>query len=97
MIKPSQGRSRVVIEHITPQVDGGRHPVCRILGDTVDVTAVIFADGHDHVAARLLYRPDSESDWRFTPMIQGVNDLWSASFSVDKLGPWHYGILGWVD
>ena len=97
MIKPSQGRSRVVIEEITPQVDSGRHPVCRVVGDTVTVSAAIFADGHDHVAARLLYRSDAESEWRFTPMVAGVNDLWSASFIVDALGPWHFAILGWVD
>ncbi len=97
MIKPSQGRSRVVIEEITPQIDAGRHPVCRILGDTVNVTAAIFGDGHDHVAARLLYRPDRETAWRFTPMIATVNDLWSAAFTVDQMGPWHYAILGWVD
>jgi len=97
LIKPSQGRTRVVIEHIAPQVDAGRHPVCKIVGDNVAVSAVIFADGHDHVAARLLYRPDSEPEWRFTPMVQGINDQWSGSFTVDKLGPWHYTILGWVD
>ena len=97
MIKPSKGRARVVIEQITPEVDGGRHPVCRVLGDKVTITAAIFGDGHDHVAARLLYRPEAESEWRFTPMIAGVNDFWSASFTVDKLGPWHYAILGWID
>src|SRR6266567_2136883 len=97
LIKPSQGRSRVVIEHISPEVDAGRHPVCRILDDEVAVTAAIFADGHDHVAARLLYRPEAESEWRSTPMVAGVNDSWSGSFTVDQLGPWHYAILGWVD
>jgi len=97
LIKPSKGRARVVIEQITPEVDGGRHPVCRVLGDKVTITAAIFGDGHDHVAARLLYRPEAESEWRFTPMIAGVNDFWSASFTVDKLGPWHYAILGWID
>ena len=97
MIKPSQGRSRVVIEHITPQIDAGRHPVRRIVGDSIVVAAVIFADGHDHVAARLLYRPHSETEWRFTPMVQGVNDQWSGSFTVDQIGSWHYAILGWVD
>ncbi|KAA6456508.1 alpha-1,4-glucan--maltose-1-phosphate maltosyltransferase [Acidobacteria bacterium AB60] len=96
-MKPSQGRSRVVIEHITPQVDGGRHPACRVLGDTVVVNAVIFSDGHDHVSARLLYRPESESEWRSTQMIQGVNDQWSGTFVVDQIGPWQYAVLGSVD
>ena len=97
MIKPVQGRSRVVIEHITPEVDAGRHPVCRILGDRVTVSAAIFGDGHDHVAARLLYRPESKSGWRVTPMVAGVNDLWSASFIVDELGHWPYAVVGWID
>ena len=96
-MKPSHGRSRVVIEEITPQVDGGRHPVIRVLGDAVAVTAAIFADGHDHVAARLLYRRGSEKKWRFAPMTAGVNDFWSGSFKVDKLGPWQFAIQGWID
>lgn len=97
MNKPSHGRSRVVIEQITPQVDGGRHPACRIVGDEVTVTAAVFSDGHDHVAARLLYKPASEKQWRSTPMLAGVNDLWSASFRVDSLGTWQFTIQGWVD
>ena len=55
-MKPPNGRNRVVIEEINPQVDGGRHPVCRIVGDEVVVTAVIIADGHDHLGAQLLYQ-----------------------------------------
>ena len=61
---PSDGRRRVFIEEVKPQIDGGRHPVCRIIGDDLTVTAAIFADGHDHLAAQLLYRPKSERRWR---------------------------------
>jgi starch synthase (maltosyl-transferring) len=96
-MKPANGRSRVVIEDIAPQVDAGRHPVRRTVGDLVTVTAAVFGDGHDHVNARLLYRRDSERSWRFVPMTAGMNDLWSASFTVDKQGYWRYAVLGWVD
>lgn len=96
-MKPSKGRSRVVIEDILPQVDAGRHPLRRILGDEITVTAAVFADGHDHVLARLLYRRESERRWRFVPMKDVGNDLWSASFQVDSIGSWRYAILGWVD
>src|SRR5580698_11104368 len=96
-MKPAQGRNRVVIEAISPQVDAGRHPACRILGDEVVVTAAIFADGHDHLAARLLYRHNSERRWRFAPMTATTNDLWTGSFTADKLGFWSFTVMGWID
>ena len=96
-MKPSNGRNRVVIEEIRPIVDGGRYPVCRTLGDTVSITAAIFADGHDHLASRLLYKHSSERRWRIAPMVALNNDLWSGSFLVDKLGIWNFTIEGWID
>ena len=97
MTKPTQGRSRVVIEEISPQIDGGRYSACRIEGDEVIVTAAIFGDGHDHLAASLLYRPNSEKRWRSAPMLATNNDMWTGSFNVDKLGTWSFTVQGWVD
>ena len=96
-MKPAEGRKRVVIEDIKPQVDCGRYPTRRILGDRVDISAAIFSDGHDHVVPRLLFKHEGERDWRSTPMIALVNDMWTASFTVDQLGQWIYTIQGWVD
>ncbi len=96
-MKPSEGRRRVVIEEIQPEVNGGRYPAKRTLGDMVEVTAAIFSDGHDHVAARLLYRHSSEKHWQSTPFAALPNDMWKASFPVDRLGTWLYTVEGWVD
>jgi len=96
-MKPQHGRRRVVIEDVSPQVDGGRHAVRRIAGGEVVVTAAVFADGKDDLAARVLYRHSSENHWRFVTMRALGNDLWSAAFRVDKLGVWRFTILGWVD
>jgi starch synthase (maltosyl-transferring) len=96
-MKPDEGRKRVIIEAIQPQVDCGRYPPRRYLNDRVDVSAAIFSDGHDHVAARLLWKHASEHDWRSTPMTPLGNDLWSAAFTVDRLGPWVFTIQAWVD
>jgi starch synthase (maltosyl-transferring) len=93
----TEGRKRVIVEEIKPQVDCGRYPVRRILGDAVDVSAAIFSDGHDHVAARLLYKHASDRDWKIVRMTALPNDLWSASFPVDTLGEWSFKIEGWVD
>jgi starch synthase (maltosyl-transferring) len=96
-MKPTEGRRRVIIEEIQPSIDAGRYPVKRIIGDTVTVTAAIFSDGHDHVAARLLYRHASTKKWLTTPFTELTNDLWSATFPIDAIGLHHFTIEAWVD
>ena len=66
-LKPAEGRRRVIVEEISPQVDCGRYPVKRVLDDIVTVSAAFFADGHDHVAGRLLFRHESDRRWRSAP------------------------------
>ncbi|WP_260735357.1 alpha-1,4-glucan--maltose-1-phosphate maltosyltransferase [Tunturiibacter lichenicola] len=96
-MKPIEGRKRVVIEEVSPQVDGGRYPAKRTLDDVVTVTAAVFGDGHDHVSGRLLYRHSSKTEWHSTPLVPRTNDLWSAAFTADELGDWLFTIEGWVD
>ena len=98
-MKPQEGRKRVIIEEIQPTVDAGRYPAKRILGDQVEVTAAIFSDGHDHVGGRLLFRHSSERTWQTqtVPFREVGNDLWSATFSVDRVGLWYFTIEAWVD
>jgi starch synthase (maltosyl-transferring) len=96
-MKPSEGRRRVIIEAIQPSVDAGRYPAKRVLGDVVTVTAAIFSDGHDHVAARLLYRHAAQQEWLSVPFTALTNDLWTASFRVDQIGPWRFTVEAWVD
>jgi starch synthase (maltosyl-transferring) len=96
-MKPTEGRRRVVIEEIQPSIDAGRYPVKRIVGDTVTVTAAIFSDGHDHVAARLLYRHASTKKWQTAPFTALPNDLWSATFPIEAIGLHHFTIEAWVD
>ena len=96
-MKPVEGRKRIVIEEVTPQVNGGRYPVKRILGDVVTITCAAFGDGHDHVAARLLYKFEGDRRWQTLSFTANSNDLWSANFTVDKLGAWQYTIQAWVD
>ena len=94
---PVNGRRRVVIEDVSPQIDAGRHPVCRVVGDRLIVTAAIFADGKDELAARLLFRHSKDRRWSFAPMHANGNDLWGGAFTVDKLGGWSFTLVAWVD
>jgi starch synthase (maltosyl-transferring) len=96
-MKPVEGRKRIVIEEVEPQINAGRYPVKRVLGDLVTITCAAFGDGHDHVAARLLYRAAGERRWKTTPFAALGNDFWSASFTVDRLGGWEYTIQAWID
>jgi len=93
----ADGRVRVVIEHVTPAVDGGRFPVKRVLGDSVDVQADCLADGHDAVACALLWRQARQADWQRSAMKPLGNDRWSAAFTVTALGSWEYTVSAWVD
>jgi starch synthase (maltosyl-transferring) len=98
MLMPQQdGRRRVVIEGISPEVDGGRFPAKRTVGDLVVIEADIFTDGHDSVSAALLYRHEKSKSWSETPMKFLVNDRWCGEFRATELGRYHYKITGWVD
>ena len=69
------GRRRVVIEAVRPEIDAGRFPIKRCAGDRVVVEADVFADGHDALAALVLHRPAGDGEWREEPMEALPNDL----------------------
>lgn len=91
------GRSRVVIEGVRPEIDGGAFSIQRVPGEVVAVEADIFADGHDAVAASLLYRGPRDRSWKQVPMQPLGNDRWQAEFSIETLGEYRYTVEGWVD
>jgi starch synthase (maltosyl-transferring) len=91
------GRRRVVIESVTPEIDGGRFPAKRALGERVNVEADVFADGHDALACVLRWRHHSSTTWKDVPMVPTVNDRWRGEFMVGELGRYFYTIQGWVD
>jgi starch synthase (maltosyl-transferring) len=90
-------RKRIVIEGVDPEVDGGRFPVKRVVGDKVVVEADIFADGHDVLSAVLLYRKEGDPNWAKSPMEFLVNDRWRGSFIVNEPGRYQYTLIAWVD
>lgn len=92
-----QHPTRVVIEHVVPEVDAGRFAVKRVAGDTVRVEADIFADGHDELATRVFFRHGADEAWQEVPMVFRFNDHWVADFPVERLGPYYFRIEAWVD
>ena len=94
---PQDGRRRAVIEGVAPEIDGGRFPAKRIIGEKLTVQADIFVDGHDQVAALFLYRHHSEQHWHKVPMRPLVNDRWEASFVPKELGIHYYTVSARID
>jgi starch synthase (maltosyl-transferring) len=88
---------RVVVEAVTPEVDGGRTPVKRVQGDRVVVEADVFADGHDRVAAELRVRRPGAGVWEAVPMLPVGEDRFRGAFTVEELGEYRYQPTGWID
>ncbi|MGH7762836.1 MAG: alpha-1,4-glucan--maltose-1-phosphate maltosyltransferase [Candidatus Dormibacteraceae bacterium] len=91
------GRARVVIESVMPEIDSGRFPAKRVLGEAVAVEADVFADGHDSLGARVRYRHPSQAGWIDVPMSPLPNDRWHGEFIVTELGRYLFTVEGWVD
>jgi starch synthase (maltosyl-transferring) len=107
---PDEGRRRVVVEGVEPEIEGGRFPVKRTVGEKLVVEADAYTDGHDAIRARLAFRgpaagedggPDDGDGggdgWQHAPMEPLVNDRWRGELTVTHVGTWHYTVEAWVD
>ncbi len=92
-----EGRERIIIERVTPEVEGGRYPAKRVLGQSVRVEADIFADGHDTIAASLLFKGPGDRSWKTAAMSHLNNDRWMGEFMTEEIGIYRYTLQGWVD
>ena len=88
---------RVAIEKVTPEVDGGRFPVKRIVGDVLEVEADIFADGHEQIRAAVQFREVGSREWREAPLAHAGNDRWQGRVPLTALGRVEYTIAAWRD
>lgn len=78
-------------------MEGGRFPVKRIEGDVVNVSANVFADGHDLLSAALRCRKIGDESWAEAPMRELGNDAWAGEFTAGPPGFYEYTIEAWVD
>jgi starch synthase (maltosyl-transferring) len=94
----SRALAPIVIERVRPEIDAGRFPAKRVLGEACLVSADIFKDGHDQLAARVRYRSPGESEWSYVAMPCDSNtDRWSGAFLLDRIGEWRFTIEAWTD
>ncbi|MCB1191827.1 MAG: alpha-1,4-glucan--maltose-1-phosphate maltosyltransferase [Leptospiraceae bacterium] len=88
---------RPIIEQVTPEINCGRYPIKRVVGDKVNLRVIIISDGHDELSARVLFKKKSETNWSEKPLKLLWNDIWLGDFSVDSLEDYYYTIEAWVD
>ncbi len=90
-------RQRVIIHSVTPEIEGGRYPVKRVVGERVEVKCVAFGDGHDHIRVAIRYKHLDAADWATAWMTELGNDRYVGSFDVTERGHYKYELEGWVD
>ena len=92
-----EGRRRVVLERLQPEIDAGRYAIKRTPGEPVLVEVDAFADGHDILGAVVRYRHEGDPAWSESPMKSLINDRWIGTFTVGDVGRYTYTVQAWVD
>jgi starch synthase (maltosyl-transferring) len=90
-------KSRIAIEAINIDIDGGRFAAKAAAGLSLVISADIFGDGHERLAAAVLHRMDDEADWRETPLELVENDRWEAPIVMPRAGRGRVRLAAWRD
>lgn len=96
-MKATNGKKRVVIIDVSPQVESGIYPAKAVLHEPVIISANIFCDGHDVIAANVLLRHKDEKLWKEFPLQLINNDHWEFVFVPGKLGFYQFQVIAWID
>ena len=94
---PTRGLEHLTIECVTPELDYGRYPVKRIVGDVVQVGADVLKEGHDVTAAQIVVRSPGRTAWPVPMQYNADADRWFGEFTVDEIGRWHFTVEAWTD
>jgi starch synthase (maltosyl-transferring) len=95
--RQAAAQPRVAIEAVTPSVEHGRYPAKLLAGTVVDIEADLICDGHDKIAARLLWREPDSATWQSAPMRLLANDRWTGRLPLNAIGIVHFAVEAWRD
>lgn len=90
---------RIPVLDIRPQIDCGRRPAKAVVGETFEVSATVFREGHDAVAANVVLRNPAGRCGPWTPMRERApgTDRWSAEVTPAVEGRWSFTVEAWSD
>jgi starch synthase (maltosyl-transferring) len=80
-------------------VDHGRRPAKAVAGESFEVSATVFREGHDAVAANVVLRSPRGRTGPWTPMreLAPGTDRWGAQVTPTSEGRWTYTVEAWGD
>ncbi|CAM5626249.1 alpha-1,4-glucan--maltose-1-phosphate maltosyltransferase [Streptomyces pilosus] len=98
-MKTTRTIGRVPVRDVRPAVDCGRRPAKAVTGEAFEVTATVFREGHDAVAANVVLKDPEGRPGPFTPMreLAPGTDRWGAEVAADGPGLWTYRVEAWSD
>ncbi|MBH1933805.1 alpha-1,4-glucan--maltose-1-phosphate maltosyltransferase [Streptomyces sp. AV19] len=90
---------RIPVLDLAPLVDCGRRPAKAVVGESFEVTATVFREGHDAVGANVVLRDATGRCGPWTPMreLAPGTDRWGAEVTPDAEGRWTYAVEAWSD
>src|SRR5581483_11546474 len=94
---PKTQPSRILIQSVEPIVGCGTYPVKRTVGETVEVYATVFKDGHDTLGGAVRVRGPGDRRFKEVRLRPFGNDRFGGSFVVDRPGRWQFAVSAWTD
>ncbi|MCC8336154.1 alpha-1,4-glucan--maltose-1-phosphate maltosyltransferase [Streptomyces sp. R1] len=93
------GIGRIPVRDVHPVVENGRRPAKAVTGETFEVTATVFREGHDAVAANVVLKDPEGRPGPWTPMreLAPGSDRWGAEVTPGAPGEWTYRVEAWSD
>ncbi|MEW1684739.1 maltotransferase domain-containing protein, partial [Streptomyces sp. T12] len=96
---PRTSVGRIPVLDVRPLVRQGLRPAKAVVGESFEVTATVFREGHDAVAADVVLRDPEGRPGPFTPMreLAPGTDRWGATVTPTETGLWTYAVEAWSD
>ncbi|NUS89893.1 MAG: alpha-1,4-glucan--maltose-1-phosphate maltosyltransferase [Streptomyces sp.] len=90
---------RIPVLDIRPLIDCGRRPAKAVVGESFEVSATVFREGHDAVRANVVLRDPAGRSGPWTPMreLAPGTDRWGAEVTPSAQGRWSYTVEAWSD
>ncbi|MCW2615360.1 MAG: glgE [Frankiales bacterium] len=94
---------RIAVTELSPSVSCGSYPARAVTGQIVVLSATVFREGHDAVAADVVVKGPDGKRRPFLRMVPGTpgTDRWSAPLVVpddpSSEGMWTWTVEGWSD
>ncbi|MFH8975498.1 maltotransferase domain-containing protein, partial [Streptomyces sp. NPDC017890] len=90
---------RIPVLDVRPMVRQGRSPAKAVTGESFEISATVFREGHDAVAANVVLRDPRGRPGPWTPMreLAPGTDRWGATVTAGEPGRWSYTVQAWGD